>query len=61
MPRTRLRTDRVPTHEGFVYVDRSSVKALHPVPSLDIASERWTLFIAPPLPRRSSIIAQAHT
>jgi iron complex outermembrane receptor protein len=32
-----------------------------PRPSLDIASERWTLFIAPPLPRRSSIIAQAHT
>jgi iron complex outermembrane receptor protein len=38
----------VPTHKGFVYVDWSPVDALHFVPSLDIASDRWTLFTATP-------------
>ena len=38
----------VPTHKGFAYLDWAPVKALHIVPSVDLASNRWTLFTALP-------------
>jgi iron complex outermembrane receptor protein len=43
-----FRPTGVPTHKGFVYVDWSPVEALHVIPNLDLASDRWTLFTATP-------------
>ncbi|WP_150294302.1 TonB-dependent receptor plug domain-containing protein [Sphingobium estronivorans] len=36
----------VPTHKGFAYLDWAPVEKLHIVPSVDLASNRWTLFTA---------------
>ncbi|MEO9132131.1 MAG: TonB-dependent receptor [Sphingomonas sp.] len=38
-----FRPTDVPTHKAFFYADWSPVSAVHVVPSLDIASERWTV------------------
>lgn len=38
----------VPTHKGFVWLDWAPVARLHIVPSVDLASKRWTLFTATP-------------
>lgn len=38
----------VPTHKGFAYLDWAPVEKLHIVPSVDLASNRWTLFTALP-------------
>jgi len=38
----------VPTHKGFAWLDWSPVEQLHIVPSVDLASKRWTLFTATP-------------
>ncbi len=38
----------VPTHKGFAYLDWAPVERLHIVPSVDLASDRWTLFTATP-------------
>jgi iron complex outermembrane receptor protein len=43
-----FRPTGVPTHKGFAYADWAPVEALHIVPSVDIASDRWTLFTATP-------------
>ncbi len=42
----RFRPTGVPTHKGFAYLDWAPVAALHIVPSVDLASNRWTLFTA---------------
>jgi iron complex outermembrane receptor protein len=44
----RFRPTGVPTHKGFVYADWAPVETLHIVPSVDLASNRWTLFTATP-------------
>lgn len=36
----------VPTHKAFVYADWAPVDDLHIVPSMDIASDRWTVNLA---------------
>ncbi|MEC3909350.1 TonB-dependent receptor [Sphingobium sp. CR2-8] len=41
-----FRATGVPTHKGFAYVDWAPVDRLHIVPSIDLASNRWTLFTA---------------
>jgi iron complex outermembrane receptor protein len=33
----------VPTHKAFLYADWAPVERLHVIPSLDIASDRWTV------------------
>lgn len=38
----------VPTHKGFAYLDWAPIEKLHIVPSVDLASNRWTLFTALP-------------
>ena len=38
----------MPTHKGFAYLDWAPVERLHIVPSVDLASNRWTLFTATP-------------
>jgi iron complex outermembrane receptor protein len=38
----------VPTHKGFAYLDWAPTERLHIVPSVDVASNRWTLFTALP-------------
>ena len=38
----------VPTHKGFAYLDWAPVDGLHVIPSIDLASDRWTLFTATP-------------
>ncbi|MBA4089241.1 MAG: TonB-dependent receptor [Sphingobium sp.] len=43
-----FRPTGVPTHKGFAYLDWSPVAALHIVPSVDLASNRWTIFTATP-------------
>jgi iron complex outermembrane receptor protein len=43
-----FRPTGVPTHKGFAYMDWAPVDRLHVVPSVDLASERWTLFTATP-------------
>lgn len=44
----RFRPTGVPTHKGFAYLDWAPVERLHIVPSVDLASNRWTLFTATP-------------
>lgn len=44
----RFRPTGVPTHKGFAYLDWTPVERLHIVPSVDLASNRWTLFTATP-------------
>jgi iron complex outermembrane receptor protein len=39
---TAFRPTGVPTHKAFVYAEWQPVAALHILPSLDIASDRWT-------------------
>lgn len=43
-----FRPTGVPTHKGFAYLDWAPVEKLHIVPSVDLASNRWTLFTALP-------------
>ncbi|MBH1997610.1 MAG: TonB-dependent receptor [Sphingomonadaceae bacterium] len=43
-----FRPTGVPAHKGFAYADWSPVDGLHVVPSVDLASNRWTLFTALP-------------
>lgn len=42
----------VPTHKGFAYLDWAPIEKLHIVPSVDLASNRWTLFTALPASAR---------
>ncbi|MBO9499133.1 TonB-dependent receptor plug domain-containing protein [Sphingobium yanoikuyae] len=44
----RFRPTGVSTHKGFAYLDWAPVERLHIVPSVDLASNRWTLFTATP-------------
>ncbi|CAM5602642.1 Iron complex outermembrane receptor protein OS=Sphingobium scionense OX=1404341 GN=GGQ90_001152 PE=3 SV=1 [Sphingobium scionense] len=44
----RFRPTGVPTHKGFAYLDWAPFEKLHIVPSVDLASNRWTLFTASP-------------
>ncbi len=44
----RFRPTGVPTHKGFAYLDWAPAERLHIVPSVDLASNRWTLFTATP-------------
>jgi iron complex outermembrane receptor protein len=39
----------VPTHKAFLYADWSPVERLHVIPSLDVASDRWTVTSAAPI------------
>lgn len=43
-----FRPTGVPTHKGFAYLDWAPVERLHIIPSVDLASNRWTLFTARP-------------
>ncbi|WP_379485682.1 TonB-dependent receptor plug domain-containing protein [Novosphingobium soli] len=38
----------VPTHKAFTYLDWAPTERLHIIPSMDVASNRWTLFTALP-------------
>ena len=38
-----FRPSDVPTHKGFIYVDWSPISRLHILPSIDLASDRWTV------------------
>ena len=38
----------VPTHKGFAWIDWAPIAGLHILPSVEIASNRWTLFTATP-------------
>lgn len=56
-----FRLTDVPTHKGFVYASWSPVRALHIVPSVDIASDRTTLTTAsPPAYYRTGSYVQAN-
>jgi len=43
-----FRPTGVPTHKGFAYIDWAPAEGLHIIPSIDLASKRWTLFTATP-------------
>ena len=38
-----FRPTDVPTHKGFLYADWTPVERLHVLPTLDLASDRWTV------------------
>lgn len=55
-----FRPTDVPTHKAFLYADWSPVSAVHIVPSVDIASDRWTVTdIAPIVYYRTGSYANA--
>lgn len=43
-----FRPTGVPTHKGLIYADWAPLAGLHVQPSVEIASNRWTLFTATP-------------
>lgn len=46
---TAFRPTDVPTHKAFIYADIAPITRLHIVPSLEIASKRWTVTDVDPI------------
>jgi iron complex outermembrane receptor protein len=55
-----FRPTDVPTHKAFLYADWAPVQRLHIIPSIDIASDRWTVTdVAPIIYYRTGSYANA--